>query len=101
MSERRKKGAPPPFTARHRPQPATDPQAITIERVERGMAILAYLMSFHDADYTPLYEKLEREREALLRQQDTVARARRLLERYSGRPPALAPPINGEEELAK
>jgi hypothetical protein len=78
----------------------TVPQALTIERVERGLAVLAHIMSMRDEDgskYAPLYEKLEQELETLRRQQDTVARAKRLLESYGGRPRlALAPPIDGE-----
>jgi hypothetical protein len=65
------------------PQSASDPQApITIERVERGLSILAYLIERDGPVYVPHYEKLERELEALRRQEGTIARARRRLENF-------------------
>jgi len=78
------------------PQSASDPQApygeVTIERLERGLALLAYIMMRDGPVVAPLYERLEQELEALRRQQDIVARAKRLLETNSGRRLALAPP---------
>jgi hypothetical protein len=66
-------------------------EPITIERVERGLAILAYMMELDGPVYAPLYENLERALDELHRQEDTVARARRRLESYRD-PPLLAPP---------
>ena len=84
MSDR-KKGAPAVFTApRHRPQPASNPQApITTERVERALALCAYIMGRDGPVIAPIFERLERELAAMRRQDDTVARAKHLLETYS------------------
>lgn len=69
-------------------------EPVTIERLERGLAILAYIMSLDGAVYAPLFERLERELAAMRQTQDTVGRAKRLLETYSVRHPrhSLAPP---------
>jgi hypothetical protein len=56
-------------------------EAITVERLERGLAIAAYVMSLDGPMCAPLFEKLERDLEAMRRQGDTVARAKRLLEK--------------------
>jgi hypothetical protein len=55
-------------------------EAVTVERLERGLAVLAYLISRDGPVCAPLYEKLERELEALRNSEDTVSRAKRLLE---------------------
>jgi hypothetical protein len=71
---------------------------VTIERVERGLAIMAYIITL-DRKYTPLFEKMEHELEAMRRQEGTVERAKRLFEAYStgGHPRlSLAPPIASE-----
>ena len=53
---------------------------VTIERLERGFVLLAYLMSLDGPVHAPLFEKLERELESLRAREDTVTRAKRLLE---------------------
>jgi len=71
---------------------------VTVERLELGLAFLAYLMSL-DVDKAPelalLFAKLERDLAAMRRQEDTVARAKQLLETYGGRLPVvtIAPPL--------
>jgi hypothetical protein len=75
-------------------------EPVTIERLEGGLAVLAYIMSLDGSVYAPLFEKLERERAALRSCEDTVARAKRLLETYSGPRLSLAPPLASEEEPA-
>lgn len=72
---------------------------VTVERLERGLAVLAYLISRDGTVCAPLYEKLERELEALHNTEDTVARAKRRLETYSGpRLLSLAPPLTSEDK---
>ncbi len=80
---------------------------VNVERVEWALAMVAYMMELDGPVYAPLYENLERALEELRRQEDTVARAKRLLETCGGQPPlaaiappvlALAPPIEGEGE---
>ena len=73
-------------------------EPVTIERLEGGLAVLAYIMSLDGPVYAPLFEKLEREREAMRSREDTVARAKRLLETYGGPRLSLAPPLASEEE---
>jgi hypothetical protein len=65
---------------------------VTIDRVERGLAVLAYLMTLDGPQVAPLFEKLERELEALRAKQNTVERAKKLLESYTDRRPPLLPP---------
>lgn len=59
-----------------------DGEPVTIERLERGLATLAQLVMIHGEILVPLFEKLERELEAMRGMQDTVARARKLAESY-------------------
>ena len=69
-------------------------EPVTIERLELGLALLAYIIELDGPVVAPLYEKLEHELSAMRRQDDTVARARELLETYRSRTSclALAPP---------
>lgn len=55
-------------------------EPVTIERLERGLALLAYFIMRDGPVYAPLFERLERELEAMRQTQDTVSRAQRLLE---------------------
>jgi hypothetical protein len=55
-------------------------EPVTIERLERGLALCAYLVARDGPVVVPLFERLERELETMRRQQDTVGRAKRLLE---------------------
>lgn len=77
-----------------RGDPAMD-DGVTIERIERALALLAYLIERDGPVYAPIFERLERELASLHARDDTVARAKRLLESYGGRPPfgAIAPPL--------
>jgi hypothetical protein len=55
---------------------------VTLERLERGLLVTAYLMEVHGLDLAPIFEKLEREAEAMRSSQDAAGRARRLLDSY-------------------
>lgn len=80
---------------------AREHEPVTIDRVERGLAVLAYLMTLDGPEaVAPLYEALERELAAMRQSQDTVGRAKRLLESYSGLHPclSLAPPLASEDK---
>ena len=57
-------------------------QPVTLERLEHGLAIAAYLMELHGPVMAPIFEKLEREAEAMRSSQDAAGRARRLLDSY-------------------
>jgi hypothetical protein len=59
-------------------------EPVTIERIERGLAVLAYLMSRDGPVLAPLFERLERELSMMRQTQDTMGRAKRLLESYGG-----------------
>jgi hypothetical protein len=70
-------------------------EPVTIERLERALALCAYFVVLDGPVVAPIFERLERDLEAMRRQKGTVARAKRLLETYSARHPrlSLAPPI--------
>jgi hypothetical protein len=53
---------------------------VTIERLERALALCAYLVERDGPVVVPLFERLERELAAMRQTQDTVSRAKRLLE---------------------
>jgi hypothetical protein len=55
-------------------------EPLTIERVERGLIILAYMMELDGGVYVPIYEKLEQELETLKRTEATMERVRQRLE---------------------
>jgi hypothetical protein len=55
-------------------------EPVTIERLERGLALLAYCIELDGPVMVPMFERLERELAAMRQTQDTVGRARRLLE---------------------
>lgn len=71
-------------------------EPITIERLERALALAAYLVELDGPVVVPLFERLERELAAMRQTQGTMARAKRLLDSFSGRHPclSLAPPID-------
>ena len=54
-----------------------------IERIERALLLLAYLIERDGDVYVPLYEKLEKDLVELTSREGTKDRARRLLESYS------------------
>lgn len=70
-------------------------EPVTIERLERALALCACLVERDGPAVVPLFERLERELAAMRRTEDAVGRAKRLLETYSVRNPrlSLAPPI--------
>jgi hypothetical protein len=57
---------------------------VTIERLERALALCAYFIELDGPVVIPLFESLERDLAAARAEQDTVARAKRLLESYGG-----------------
>jgi hypothetical protein len=59
-----------------------DHQPVTLQRIERGLVVTAYLMERHGLDLAPIFEKLEREAEAMRSSQDAAGRARKLLDAY-------------------
>jgi hypothetical protein len=67
-------------------------QPVTLERLERGLLVAASLMELHGPVMAPIFEKLEREAEAMRSSRDAAARARRLLEahRIAGGPKPVA-----------
>ena len=54
-----------------------------IERIERALVVLAFLIERDGDVYVPLYEKFEAELQELKAREDTKSRARRRLEAYS------------------
>jgi len=54
-----------------------------IERIERALVVLAYLIERDGDVYVPLYEKFEAELQELKAREDTKSRARRRLMAYS------------------
>lgn len=57
-------------------------QPVTIERLERGLAMAAYLLVLHGPVLAPVFERLERELVTMKADQDAVGRAKKLLETY-------------------
>jgi hypothetical protein len=53
---------------------------VTVERIERALLVLAYIMELDGAVYVPLYDRLEQDLEALRRTENTMERARQRLE---------------------
>jgi hypothetical protein len=53
---------------------------ITVERLERALALAAYIVELDGPKAIPLFEKLERDLELIRANQDTMVRAMRLLE---------------------
>ena len=49
------------------------------DALEQGLALVAYMMEMDGTVLAPIFEKLEREVEAMRASQDTAARARHLL----------------------
>ncbi len=60
-------------------------EPVTIERLEQGLAQLAfYVTTFPNGDvYLPLFSKLETELQDKRRQEDTLDRARRMVANYT------------------
>jgi len=55
---------------------------LTIERLECALAAVAYMLILDGPVLAPLYEKLERELAVMRADQDTIGRAKKLLESY-------------------
>lgn len=62
----------------------TVPAVSLIERVERALLLVAYLVEIDGDIHLPLYERLEVELHDLRRMDGTRERARRLLMNYNG-----------------
>ena len=58
-------------------------ESITLERLLRARAAIAYAMTRDGAIYAPVFERLEREIAAMSAGDDVMARARRCLENYA------------------
>lgn len=73
---------------------------VTVERLERALALCAYLVERDGLRLVPLFERLERELAAMRQTDSTMDRVKRLLASYSGQYPllSLAPPIDHVEE---
>jgi hypothetical protein len=57
-------------------------EPVTIERLERVLLAMAYIVTVHGAVFVPLFEQFERELVAMKADQDAVSRAKKLLESY-------------------
>jgi hypothetical protein len=70
-------------------------EPLTIERLERALTFCARLVILHGPVLVPLFESLERDLAAMRAEQDTVERAKRLLQSYGGMTErrAIAPPV--------
>jgi hypothetical protein len=55
-------------------------EPVTIERLERGLALAARVVMLDGPIAVPLFERLERELAAMRADQDAIGRAKRLLE---------------------
>jgi hypothetical protein len=58
-------------------------QPLTLERLLRARAAIAYAMTLDGAVYAPVFERLEREIAVMGAADDVMARARRCLEGYA------------------
>lgn len=61
----------------------TNPPLPLVERIERALVLLAYFIELDGDVHVPMYEKFEAELQALKKNEDAKARARRLLRSYS------------------
>lgn len=55
---------------------------VTVERLERGLLMLAHIIRMDGDVYLPIFARLEQELEVARRQQDTMARALSLIDSY-------------------
>jgi hypothetical protein len=58
-------------------------ESVTLERLLRARAAIAYAMTLDGAVYAPVFERLEREIAMMRAADDLMARARRCLEDYA------------------
>jgi hypothetical protein len=61
---------------------AKEHEPLTIERLERAVALCAYLVMLDGPVVIPLFESLERDLALMKAEQNAVSRAKRLLESY-------------------
>jgi hypothetical protein len=66
----------------HKARAAREHQPVTVERLERALALCAYLVVLDGPVVVPLFERMERELAAMRAEQSTVLRAKALLESY-------------------
>jgi hypothetical protein len=58
-------------------------QPVTIERLEHGLAVAAYIVVQDGPMAAPIFERLERELARMRSDQDAVGRAKKLVESYN------------------
>ena len=61
---------------------AAGPTNVSLERLERALAVVAYVILRHGAVYAPILERLEREVE-VARRDDPMTRAKHILDGYT------------------
>ncbi len=71
-------------------------EEVTLERLERARAAVAYAMTLDGAVYAPIFERLEREIAARRAADDVMARAQRCLNDYA----AAAMPAVGVKAIS-
>ena len=64
-------------------KPAHHCEAVTLERLLRAQAAVAYCMMLDGPIYAPVFERIEREISALRASEDAMSRARRVLEGHA------------------
>ena len=69
---------------------------VTLQRLERARAAIAYAMTLDGAVYAPIFERLEREIAARRMADDVMARAQRCLQDYA----AAATPAVGVRAIS-
>ena len=69
---------------------------VTLERLMRARAAIAYAMTLDGAVYAPIFERLEREIATLRATDDVMARAQRCLQDYA----AAATPAVGVRAIS-
>lgn len=68
-----------------------DDEPITLARLERVHATLAYIVQRHGMQYAPLFERIERELAAFRNGGDVLSRARAAAASYAGAGSAESP----------
>lgn len=68
--------------AKRQPAAADAVTSLTIERLERALVLVAYIVMRHGPVYAPYIDRLERELERA-RQNDPTERAKRILQTYA------------------
>lgn len=77
-------------------KPKHQPDEVTLERLERARAAVAYAMTLDGAVYSPIFERLESEIAARHAADDIMARAKRCLDDYA----ATATPAVGVKAIS-